>query len=776
MPIHVAGSLKQKNKAFKSKHATKGELKRRNNKGGRTETKRGSSKGGSSKQEIKASRKARARQSAKQLKDEVMWSKAIGNKGEPRVVSLVAMTDAAMDSIQTLLHHLETEVSDVYIQPGYGAGPTHLVSLTYKTRLCIQVVPREINATVDLVRASHVVVLVGKAIKVSNRLGDDMPLVDDLGLDMMNLIKAVGLSSALTVVDTSEVEPVIGHAAAKAWGAFMEYHIPEYTRVIPYHPEPNHVSCVRQFVRFVSEMRIKRIGANICRPYIIGKHVNYLAASQQLEVVGYIHGDDLSANDMVHIRDVGDHRLSEISIVSDPCDFTLVKRQEAYEVHTEVVDRFNRDAYYDKSDPYVSDGEETTDYSDMDMEEISDQDEGGIHPKEENMQADWDVGIQDEEEDGDEEEEEWRKEALKKLNKKEGEESEEESEDMRDIGEEEMRCAAALRKEYEDNIQWPDEVEVKRGSKFKEKYEGFRGIQNWRHTTWNEKMDLPKPYSKILQIEQMKKFQEEMIAERQGVAVGSYVKVVVEKVPAEVAARFQGPLILRGLYPYEHAMSVVNVLVKRHMEFDGVVPNHRRVLVDVGGRRMVVRPVFSQNNMRADKQKMERFMPQSEMFVMSFYAPITYAPATVLVFELEEEVSQGGGELGYQPPQLIAVGTVLNVDPSRLILERVVLTGIPCKIHKKTAVIRDMFYDPDDVEWFKPVELYTKLGLTGNIKDAVGVHGRFKAFFSNRVLAHDTVCMNLYKRAFPLFDETHYLSRFPAQSLDAAAPSAQMDF
>ena len=46
-----------------------------------------------------------------------------------------------------------------------------------------------------------------------------------------------------------------------------------------------------------------------------------------------------------------------------------------------------------------------------------------------------------------------------------------------------------------------------------------------------------------------------------------------------------------------------------------------------------------------------------------------------------------------------------------MILKRIVLTGYPFKINKRKAVIRLMFYNPDDIKYFKPVELATKLGL-----------------------------------------------------------------
>ncbi|RQM18445.1 hypothetical protein DD237_008422 [Peronospora effusa] len=201
----------------------------------------------------------------------------------------------------------------------------------------------------------------------------------------------------------------------------------------------------------------------------------------------------------------------------------------------------------------------------------------------------------------------------------------------------------------------------------------------------------------------------------------------VPKLQARIQA---GPLVMGALLKHENRLSVLNcryykyalstagsILVQRASSFGGeTIKSKEELSFHCGFRRFAGKPVFSDQSLKSDQHLFQRFLPQSGWSVATVYGPVTFQPASLLLFKPNG--------------QLVASGTLKNVKPDRVMLKRVIITGTPVKVKKRKAVIRYMFYSPEDIRWFEPVELATKHGLTGHIKESLGTHGDFKAVFN----------------------------------------------
>ena len=203
------------------------------------------------------------------------------------------------------------------------------------------------------------------------------------------------------------------------------------------------------------------------------------------------------------------------------------------------------------------------------------------------------------------------------------------------------------------------------------------------------------------------------------------------------------PIIVYSMLPHENKMSVVNVVVKRNSyQTNDVIKSKERLTIHMGYRRFTVCPVFSQHT-NGSKHKYERYWREGSTVVMTFFAPIFFPPSPVLVM---------------QHGELVGSGSLLSCDPDRLVIKRGVLSGHPFKVNKRSCVVRFMFFNRTDIEWFKPVELRTKTGRRGHIKEPLGTHGHMKCIFDSQLSQQDTVLLNLYKRVFPKWTYDPYVA------------------
>lgn len=91
------------------------------------------------------------------------------------------------------------------------------------------------------------------------------------------------------------------------------------------------------------------------------------------------------------------------------------------------------------------------------------------------------------------------------------------------------------------------------------------------------------------------------------------------------------PLIVFGLLPNEHKMSLLNMTLKRTTNNTEPIESKRRLIFQCGFRRFTACPIFSQHT-NGSKHKYERYFQPESTVVASLYAPITFPPCPVLCY------------------------------------------------------------------------------------------------------------------------------------------------
>ena len=304
-------------------------------------------------------------------------------------------------------------------------------------------------------------------------------------------------------------------------------------------------------------------------------------------------------------------------------------------------------------------------------------------------------------------------------------------------------------REAEEDLEFPDEIELHPNVLARERLARYRGLKSLKTSKWEMSEDRahePEDWDRLLQIPDYKRSRKyaENDALVDGVPPGTRVNVHLRDVPLDLhdQSNMHKPVALYSLLRHEQKKSVINMSMTLRSDYPRPLKSKCELVVQCGSRRMAVNPVFSQSGTTPnDVHKFLRYLHPGQTAIVSFIAPVTWGPVPVLFFE--------PSSLGESSLELIATGTCLPASTSRVIAKRVILTGHPYKIHKKLVTVRYMFFNAEDIDWFKALPLWTKRGRSGFIKESLGTHGYFKATFDARINPQDAVGVSLYKRVWP---------------------------
>jgi pre-rRNA-processing protein TSR1 len=522
-----------------------------------------------------------------------------------------------------------------------------------------------------------------------------------------------------------------------------------------------------------------------------------------LRLTGYVRGQSLSVNRLVHMAGVGTFQLESIAAAKRPderrkddvdMDGPVLLAEADPEAQETLVAENEVDPMHGEqtwpTEEELEDGEQRQ------RDALGDEDSSVRRKKKvpkgtSAYQAEWILDEEDDDEDGSEvdaEGDDAMGTAGNGVNGHTGD-SDAESEELEEIeleggrgqrsesdvgsddgddgegfeeGEEDYDEFLKRREEQREDAQFPDEVDTPRNVDARIRFQKYRGLKNFRNSPWDPMENLPVDYSRIFQFENFRRTRFRVLKQVgvDGVDVGAYVMISIKDFPADAAALLgTTPLVsIFSLLQHENKMSLVSMSVTKTSEFEEPVKSKDELLIQVGFRRFWASPIYSTDSRGGPNNvhKFERFLQPGRPSIASAYLPIQFGPAPVIFLKPGENGSD---------PALVASGSVIEADPMRIVAKRIILTGHPFKIHKRSVVVRYMFWNPDDIAWFKPVQLFTKMGRTGHIQDSIGTHGHMKCQFDGPVKPQDTICMYLYKRQFPKWNSRVSLMFLKALSL-----------
>ena len=514
--------------------------------------------------------------------------------------------------------------------------------------------------------------------------------IDDIGFETLRIIRAQGFPS---IMATTEADKNVVHHK-KAIEKQLCYEFGEKSVKVIQHSKTSEV------LRAICQIRLQEevISRFIPRPYLlIDEPPKYVQNGDNFgtEISGYLRGGSLNANQLLHIPGYGDFQMHAILSKKDPHPSKLSHDKMEPEVANEILSSAEpgkQESLESENEPNPLDSEQpmfthenipqlgkkvpkgTSSYQATwileEGDELSDEE-----VKDENtmdLQESSDIPLDDDEED-DEEEYEY-------LNSAESFSSKMEDK----------------RKLEQEDIDFPDEIETPEDVPARVRFQKYRGLKSFRTSPWDPKEELPRDYARIYQFRSMKRTQNRVLDEHDGIETGTYITIQVINVPKSFVDNYSPskPILAIGLFQYERKLSVLNFTIRRTVNYTDPIASKDELIFVCGSRWLVCNPLFSEHSATSDKHKYEKFWLPTTTSVATIYGPVMFSPCPLLIFKKLQPGETVENSTAIDGLILVGSGSLLSVDPDRLNIKKITLTGEPFKVLKRKAVIRRMFHNP----------------------------------------------------------------------------------
>ncbi|KAI1117543.1 hypothetical protein F5Y14DRAFT_353246 [Nemania sp. NC0429] len=764
-------------KAFKSRKSTKGSL--RDQAKGKVPNERRRTPHQQIMSKIDRRNQAKQRQLTKHKEHQREASLFTGRDGAPRIVAVIPLCadGDAPSAIQSLNGSLDIE--------GDVLAPTFRVSVDrFKQKLQYIPVKRDLTIAMDAARVADYIVFILSA----------ETEVDPLGELIIRSIENQGMSTLFTVVQNlDKVEPAKARPdVVKSLASFMTHFHPGQDKIYNLDARQECSSLMRSLCSTTP----KGVNWRDQRPWMLVDDVQWPSTETDSTILtGVVRGKGLKADRLVHVGQWGTFQIEKITaapistkrrkddgmVVDDAEEERVLEapdddRDDLAELAPEEAvmnDIDDGDEIMEPKAPVVKKGVLLDDHHYFSEEEPEKYEPPRKLPKGTSAyQANWILDdVSDSESEFDEEMQDAQNETAPARPEDgiEGLAGREPTEAAMseypqsvafaelDDDEDAQQLAAyrnRKRDEAEEDKEFPDEIELHPHVLARERLAKYRGLKSLRTSPWNTEEDRPyqpEEWSRLLQIPDYQSSKNRVLREALigGVAPGTRVHVYLKGVPIDQQKSQDSsqPVTLFGLLRHENKKTVVNFDITHKDDYEKSIKAKEELIIQCGPRRFVINPLFSgSGNTENGVHKYYRFLHPGDAAIATFMGPVTWGSVPALFFK---RTAPERGEEGTPSLQLVATGTSRAPTTSRVIAKRAILTGHPYHIHKKVVTVRYMFFNREDVDWFKALPLWTRRGRSGYIKEALGTHGYFKANFDGGINPQDSVGVSLYKRMWP---------------------------
>jgi len=679
-------------------------------------------------------------------------------KTPPKLCALVPLNkEADLDSIMNLCEQIIIESSsqqhDLEANKFYKVENLMLTAAIpfqlYKGKERISLIKtgKDIYSILDICKVVDIIIFVSSCKNAEYTKWKTDPdkyahAIDESGYKILTMLRAQGMPQHMCVLQDLDAIPDKHRTDIKKL----------YTRYFESELQPdkvfnlsskihdgNHKDEYKALIRFVcsSSPSLKNLSIRKHRSYMLCEKVNFSIQSNNdkeidLELSGYIRGNTLNVGNYVHLTGFGDYLVSNVEMDTDPCPVNFFHGNSSSKSKTSMDIEGNMNKGNLDNDKVEN---ITNNHTGDNKPHVIGREYGNFvknnnssKTKDDDFDIDFEINIKD---DGEElsfdEEDEYNEEEGKISNK--------------------HIQKTKLKYRTPEEMEFPDEVDTPIDIQARERFSKYRGLSSLKQNTWDPLENLPKEYANIYAFENLKYLNKIAVkkAHEEGMKIsGNFIKITIKGFNKDDIPYFRHdvPLLLSTLLEHERKLCVMHFKVSLNYEYSGKINNKEAIETQVGFRRILTRPIFS-SEVTHDKMKLEKFLEKDKFYIASVYSQLTYSNIPILFFKYD--VNKGNNL------DFVASGLTMETDAKKIILKKIVLTGYPIKIKKMRAVIRYMFFNPNDVNYFKPIQLSTKHGLRGHITESLGTHGHMKCVFNDHIKASDTICLNLYKRVFPKF-------------------------